>query len=1011
MHESSTPGTVTDVNDDGDLDVGTDYFNLTTLIFTGYTITNAAGGTFAVFELSGEYFVAHDGASGASTIANTGTSNPYQDNARVYPLPLLPSVEVAAGAASVVEGNAAEFVITLSENAAAGGVALPFTLAHTGMVADTGVTSGMVTVAAGTSVFTYMAATVDDNTDEADGSIAFALGALPATHLAGSATAATVTVTDDEDPPVVSVADAQGAEGDEAVFIVRLAPASGAAAGNISDYTVTVDWAASAETGDTGTAGEDFAAAMGTLSFQPGDTEHRATVDLPMRDDDLNEDSFTFTLSNLSAEAVFAGGGATETAAGTVQELPGLAIAADDADGSVSEGEMAVFTVSMTRLPEDGAAVTVPVTVAATGNLFGAFPDSVTIAAGQLSAKLTVPLADDGRDEADGSVTVTISLPAGRESEFIFSGAMEAMLAVTDDDDAPSVSVLAAPTVREGDALMFPVELSGASEREITVIYTTEAGDERATATAGEDYDAASGTLTFAANETRHVMAVPTRRDTENDPDEVVVLTISEPANATLGTASAAGVISEGLSDDEIDALNEAILPHVIAAVAEETTGAVQDRVRAAFEGGGNAEALSIRGAAPGQFLEGLLPGEVSALVRHSRESGNPEGASPNRSPLEGLSTGSGLSAQQGRSPQLNGWGDWQLPKIGMTDFDFTAGLNGDGAAAMPMNIWGRGYYRDLSVDANPIEFDGDVTGFTLGADARLSDAFLAGVALNRAVADVDWNDGNFTGRHETTMTGVHPYFGWRLDGGLLMWGSVGYGQGELELTEERSDDFLYERDLSIGTVALGGYGPLPSAGPVDFGIVADFAYTRTDSDAAAAAVETGWLRAGAEADYNIAFSGGGAFGVKGELTLREDFGDAKTGTGVELGAQVDYRHPAGLRLDLKARALLGHRNDDEVEEWGISGGIAFSTSAGGQGFALSFRPEWGATATARDQLWNGAFAAPAARAQPALRYNLELQYGIPIFQGRELLNLRARSDLRREHLDSEIVLRYEKRF
>ena len=904
---------------------------------------------------------------------------------------------------SVTEGGAPVFRLSVVEAHTAD---IPVTV----MIEEVGnaladASTRTVTLPASQKEVFFTLATVDDNTDEETAKVKVTpssdnfVGA-DATHVLGREFI-DIEIVDDEDPPVFTVQGATAPEGVPAVFRVAMRPASGAINGNVSDYAVTVDYEAAMGSG-MATAGEDFEAVSGTLTFRPSDTEagneQEVTVPLLMDADNIAE-SFTFTLS-MPMNAAFAGGGAELAVPGMIQELPILSIMADDPNGTgaVAENEAAVFTITMSR-PLAAPSI-VPVTVSQTaGNMLAAEQQpSVTFPAGELTGgmqavKYTVAIEDDARDEIDGMIRVTIAAPTGREDEYIvMDAAASAELTVLDNDDAPMASVLPPPAgerIIEGDVMPFAVELSGPSEREITLAYAAEGG----TAMPGEDYERTAGTLTFAANETQHVLQVQTLEDAVTDPDETIVMRISDPVNATLGTASAMGTLEEGLTNAEIAALNEAILPHVLAAVSEETSGAIQDRVQTAFDGSGAARGLSIRGASATQFLEGLLPGEVHAL-RHSRESGN----------LESLAAALD-SRLRGND------GGWDIPAFNASDFNFTAPLSAtEGAALPPITVWGRGYYRDLSVEGDaPITFDGEIAGALLGLEERFSQSFLAGFAFSHSQAEVEWDNIKLTGAHETTLSGIHPYFGWQLSSGLRFWGSFGYGQGEVEITEDTSDAFRYERDVAMSTFAAGGYGPLPSVGPVDFGIIADAAYAQLQEQGSheveAASVATGWLRAGVEADYTQAIPDGSTFEAALELALRSDFGDAKSGGGIELGSQLEYRHPIGFRADLKGRALLAHE-DDDVEEWGISGGIAYSTSApGGQGFAIAFSPEWGILASQRDQLWNGGFAvnhavlaSPTAlreESDAALRYNLEVQYGLPVMQGRDLLTFFARSDLR----------------
>ncbi|TRU67359.1 MAG: hemolysin [Microcystis viridis Mv_BB_P_19951000_S69] len=82
----------------------------------------------------------------------------------------------------------------------------------------------------------------------------------------------------------------------------------------------------------------------------------------------------------------------------------------------------------------------------------------------------------------------------------------------------------------------YTVTLSNASSQTISVNYATANG----TATAGSDYTATIGTLTFAPGVTTQVLNIPILNDSLNEADETFTLTLSSPTNAALGTQTAA---------------------------------------------------------------------------------------------------------------------------------------------------------------------------------------------------------------------------------------------------------------------------------------------------------------------------------------------------------------------------------------------------------------------------------------------------------------------------------------
>ncbi len=82
--------------------------------------------------------------------------------------------------------------------------------------------------------------------------------------------------------------------------------------------------------------------------------------------------------------------------------------------------------------------------------------------------------------------------------------------------------------------------LSNPSALTATVDWATSDG----TATAGSDYTAANGTVTFNPGETSKPVSVDVLGDTTFEPDETFTVTLSNPSGSTIGTASATGTIT-----------------------------------------------------------------------------------------------------------------------------------------------------------------------------------------------------------------------------------------------------------------------------------------------------------------------------------------------------------------------------------------------------------------------------------------------------------------------------------
>ncbi|MGD9620072.1 MAG: Calx-beta domain-containing protein, partial [Mycolicibacterium sp.] len=230
--------------------------------------------------------------------------------------------------------------------------------------------------------------------------------------------------------------------------------------------------------------------------------------------------------------------------------LPTISIAnVSKAEGNGGSSNLA-FTVTLSK------AATTPVTVkyatsngtATAGSDYTAASGTVTFAPGVTSQTVNVVVLGDTAVESDETFTVTLSTPTGATiSKATATGT------ITNDDAAPvtlpSVSI-ADLSVSEGNGshghFMFSVTLDKASPETVTVNYATSNG----TATAGSDYVAASGTLTFAPGVTSQMVHVDIIGNAVVEPNETFTVTLSDPTGATLADATAVGTIT---NDDVAD--------------------------------------------------------------------------------------------------------------------------------------------------------------------------------------------------------------------------------------------------------------------------------------------------------------------------------------------------------------------------------------------------------------------------------------------------------------------------
>ena len=139
-----------------------------------------------------------------------------------------------------------------------------------------------------------------------------------------------------------------------------------------------------------------------------------------------------------------------------------------------------------------------------------------------------------------------------------------------------------------GATLDFVVTLSGPSGEAVTVDYATSDG----TATAGSDYTATSGTLTFASGETGKTVSVSVLDDAHDDGGETMTFTLSNPSGATIDDGEATGTI------DNTDAMPRAWLARFGRTVASQVLDAVESRLEASRQPG-------VEASIAGQRLDG----------------------------------------------------------------------------------------------------------------------------------------------------------------------------------------------------------------------------------------------------------------------------------------------------------------------------------------------------------------------------------------------------------------------
>ncbi len=448
-----------------------------------------------------------------------------------------PSSEVSVTAGSgVTEGGNASFTLTASP-APTANLDVSVTVSQSG---DYGAATGRHTMTippAGSATLTV--GTTNDDADEADGSVTATLDTPAADAgytVSATQGAATVTVADDDAPPVllttpqVSVSAGSGVtEGGDATFTITASPAPAA---NL-DVSVTVS-----ASGDYGaTTGQQTVTipTTGSVTLTVGTTNDGA---------DEAHGSVTATLDTPAADAgytVSATQGAATVTVADDDDPPVLLTTPEvsvSAGSVVTEGGDASFTI--TASPAPAANLDVSVTVSQSGD-YGATTGQQTVTIPTTgSVTLTVGTTNDGADEADGSVTVTVNTGSG----YTVSSSQGAATVPVADDDVPEVSITAGNSVTEGDDASFTITASPSPAEDLDVSVTVSQSG---------DYGATTGQQTVTIPATGSVtLTVDTTNDAADEADGSVTATLDTPAAAAGYTVSATqGAATVSVADDD----------------------------------------------------------------------------------------------------------------------------------------------------------------------------------------------------------------------------------------------------------------------------------------------------------------------------------------------------------------------------------------------------------------------------------------------------------------------------
>src|SRR5439155_712765 len=297
-----------------------------------------------------------------------------------------------------------------------------------------------------------------------------------------------------------------------------------------------------ATTNGTAAAGNDYTATNGTFSFAAGETTNTLSIDIL---DNLNQEgteTFQVRLSNASNTSMGVGTN-TVTITDDDGSTVGVAVSALSVAENTNSVTLYVLRTGTTNTavsvnfatPTNGAgttnnAVTVDFTTtnftATAGTDYTATNGTLSFAAGQTSKTFTVDILDDNTQESSETFKIVLSNPTDATL-----GVATNTVTITDDDGSIVGFAVSALSLAENtNSISITVVRSGSTNTAVSVNFTNLASS---TATAGSDFVATNGILSFAAGVTTNTFAVRILNDTAPENNEFVNLRLQNPTNCS----------------------------------------------------------------------------------------------------------------------------------------------------------------------------------------------------------------------------------------------------------------------------------------------------------------------------------------------------------------------------------------------------------------------------------------------------------------------------------------------
>jgi len=674
----------------------------------------------------------------------------------------------------------------------------------------------------------------------------------------------------------------------------------------------------------------------------------------------------------------------------------------------IQEGSMGVFSVALTSEPTSPVSITISghentdLTPRITRLIFDRsnwwMPQDVRVQ------------SETDIDSEDDIVILKLSAFGGG-----YDNQQKEVRVTIDDPGAVTINIFNESALEHDKMILIPIELDGFLNDVITVQYFTE--DE--TAMAGDDYTASRGIIVFDPGATRGVIQLEILEDDETEEDERFIITLEKPQNAVLGRASSTATIKD---DDSIttivieDAIADEYATVITFDVYLSHPSAHPVSVRystqdgTASSGEDYSETTGMLTFAPGTVHSSI---EVTLLKRdidwqeetfyvhlESSESAQIEKSTATAIVMQETKEAQNvmtayvarfvrtvsvnlIEALQERF-QLEGSSCTVAQRADMvrlwhTPVEWTPSLGEllsgcrisktTVSSGGRFGVWGRGSFRQFNGRGeDALTLSADVTTATAGVDYRWNTGWLGGVMVAHSQGDGSYDyTGKEAGALESGLTGIYPYLSYQSSEWEL-WLSGGYGWGNAAVPQ-------LDGDLTSRFGTIGFRGDLASVHSTRLNYFGDFLLTDAKVNVHGIHAEVIRVRLGMESSFQI------TSGIRPylEANVRQDGGDAETGTGLEIGGGLRISYPQWkIRGEIRSQGLVLH-SAEGYTEWGLSGSILVGNPS--EGLSVQLRPSYGPNQGM--SLYRQQTILEYGSPQSSIhRTELELGYGVPIRNG-----------------------------